>query len=225
MQHFAADQFVAPSAWPSLAGDQVHLWRVVLDGAPSPREVTASAHALLKKMLARYAGLDHAPEIARGEHGKPYAPSVVGIDFNLSHARDHVLLAFARNQPVGVDIERIDRRLALDDLARRFFSVAEADALDRLGEVERLPAFLRLWTCKEAVLKAIGQGLSFGLDRVVLALESDGIPTGLLHVADEAGPREQWRLCLLEPASGFIGALAWHGAARQVRTFIAPSVA
>ena len=222
MQHLAASQFAPPpTAHPSLADDEIHLWRVVIDGTPTAREVTAKTRSILERLLARYAGLDRAPEIARGEHGKPYAPAVPAIDFNLSHSRDHVLLAFARHQPLGVDLERIDRRLSLEDLARRFFSGDEADALDRLGETERLPAFLRLWTCKEAVLKAIGQGLSFGLDRVAFALGGDGMPTGLSHLAAEAGARDQWHLWQLEPAPGFVGALAWRGAPRPVRAYVA----
>jgi len=222
MQLLSADAFTPPpSAHPLLGDDEIHLWRIVIDGEPSAREVAAATRAILGTMLARYAGVGDAPEIARGPHGKPYAPSIDGIDFNLSHSRDHVLLAFARRQALGVDLERIDRRLSLEDLARRFFSAGEADALDRIGEAERLPAFLRLWTCKEAVLKAIGQGLSFGLDRVAFALGSDGMPAGLSELAAEAGTPDEWRLALLEPASGFVGALAWRGAQRRIRAFVA----
>lgn len=200
-----------------LDDDEIHVWRLVLDGAPTPREVTARSRAALGSLLAHYGGLDRPPEIAHGEHGKPHAPALPQIDFNLSHARDHVLLAFARNQPLGVDLERIDRRLALDDLARRFFAAEEADALERVPEPDRLAAFLRVWTCKEAVLKAIGAGLSFGLDRVVFALGDTGMPSGLSRIAADGGDSATWRIMQLEPAAGFVGALAWHGPARRIR--------
>jgi len=213
-------EFARPDGQPALGEDDIHVWLLVLDGTPNPREVTAAAHRALRRLLIGYAALDREPDIERSERGKPYAPALAGIDFNLSHARDHVLLAFARHQPLGVDLERIDRRLALEDLARRFFSAAEADALDALPAAERLPAFLRLWTCKEAVLKAIGEGISFGLDRVVFALGGDGVPAKLARIAAEAGPVEDWQVSLLEPASGFVGAVAWRGPQRQVRPFV-----
>ena len=206
---------------PPLADGEVHLWLLVLDGNPTPREVTAAAQSVLVTRLMRYADSHLPPEILRGEHGKPYAPSLPGLDFNLSHAKNHVLLAFARNQPLGVDLERIDRRLALEDLARRFFAPEEADALDRVPADERLPAFLRLWTCKEAVLKAIGAGLSFGLERVVFGLDPGGAPAGLIGLAPEAGAPPDWSVSLLEPAPGFVGATAWKGPPRTIRAFLA----
>jgi len=224
MQHFSIGQFVSPSSPPLLADDDIHLWLLVLDAALKPREVTTAAHSLLGKLLARYSGFAAPPEIARTERGKPYAPALAGIDFNLSHARDHVLIAIARNQPLGVDLERIDRRIEIVDLARRYFARAEADALEALPEAARPTAFLRLWTCKEAVLKAIGEGLSFGLDRVAFTIGADGIPIGPVALAPEAGPPDEWRVALLEPADGFLGALAWRGPPRQIRTFLAPAV-
>jgi len=223
MQHFSIGQFVSPSSQPSLADDDIHVWLFVLDAAMKPREVTTVAHSLLGKWLMRYAGVERAPEIARTERGKPYAPALAHIDFNLSHARDHVLIAVARNQPLGVDLERVDRRIEIVDLARRYFARTEADGLEALPEAERPAAFLRLWTCKEAVLKAIGEGLSFGLDRVAFTLGGDGMPVGLVALATEAGPRAEWRIALLEPAPGFLGALAWRGPSRHIRTFLAPA--
>lgn len=209
----------APEAEPHLDDREVHLWLLILDGSPSPREVTAAAQSALAKRLMHYSGTDRPPEIRRGEHGKPYAPALDGLDFNLSHARNHVLLAFARNQPLGVDLERLDREHAVEELARRFFAPAEADALKRLPSSRQLPAFLRLWTCKEAVLKAIGAGLSFGLSRVAFELSDDGIPTGLGQLAPAAGTPRDWCVTLLEPTPGFAGALAWKGPPRKVRAF------
>jgi 4'-phosphopantetheinyl transferase len=221
MQHFAAGRFVAPPSPPSLADDDIHIWLLVLENTPKPREVTAAAHALLGRLLIRYASLDHAPEIARGDRGKPYAPMLAGIDFNLSHARDHVLIAIARKQPLGVDLERVDRRIEIEKLSRRYFSGAEADALEALPVAIRLPTFLRLWTCKEAVLKALGVGLSLGLEKVSFQLDAAGMPVGISAIAPEAGPPEDWRLSLLEPAPGFLGAVAWNGPPRHIRTFLA----
>ncbi|HKE47546.1 MAG TPA: 4'-phosphopantetheinyl transferase superfamily protein, partial [Rhodanobacteraceae bacterium] len=144
---------------------------------------------------------------------------------NLSHARNHVLIAVARRQPLGVDIERVDRRIEIDDLSRRFFSLDEGDALAEVPESRRLAAFIRLWTCKEAVLKALGVGISFGLDKACFRLDAEGMPDGFSELAEIAGPPAEWHVALLEPASGFLGALAWRGPPRRLRTFLATPVA
>lgn len=221
MQTIAAAAFARTASVPALNDASVHLWLLAIDHAPDHRAVAAAAHALLGRLLARYAGLDHPPALARTGRGKPYAPALAGIDFNLSHARDHALIAIAREQPLGVDLERIDRKLDAQDLARRFFSQREADALEALPEALRAIAFLRLWTCKEAVLKALGAGISFGLDRVAFDLDATGHPAAIAEVAPEAGEAAGWRVSLLEPTPGFVGALAWHGAPRQIRMFVA----
>jgi 4'-phosphopantetheinyl transferase len=205
---------------PPLAGDEIHVWHLAIAGSPTHREVTANARALLETLLMRYADLVRAPAIERTERGKPFAPELAGLEFNMSHARDRVAIAFARGQPVGVDIEHAERSTAIDALARRFFARAEADALDALAPEKRVPAFLRLWTCKEAVLKAIGAGLSFGLDRVAFALDADGEPSTLATLADEAGRVDEWRFARIDPAPDTFGALAWRGPGRRIRTFV-----
>lgn len=221
MQTIDAAAFARPLSLPVLDDASVHLWLLAIEHAPDHRAVAAAAHALLGRLLAHYGELDHPPVIARTGRGKPYAPALAGIDFNLSHARDHALIAVTRRQPLGVDLERIDRKLDAHDLARRFFSKHEADALAALPESRRATAFLRLWTCKEAVLKALGAGISFGLDRVAFDLDPSGQPTALADIAPEAGEAAGWHVSLLEPTPGFLGALAWHGAPRQIRTFVA----
>jgi len=221
MQTIDAAAFARSASPPALDDASVHLWLLAIGHAPDHRAVAAAAHALLGRLLATYAGLDHPPVIARTGRGKPYAPALAVIDFNLSHARDHALIAIARGQPLGVDLERVDRKLDAHDLARRFFSKREADALDALPEAQRATAFLRLWTCKEAVLKALGAGISFGLDRVAFELDATGSPTAIAEIAPEAGDAAGWRVALLEPTPGFLGALAWHGAPRQIRAFVA----
>ena len=219
MHSVADDAFVAIAHPPPLGPDNVHVWHVALDAALKPREITAAAHAVLGRLLMTYANLDAPPAIARTERGKPYAPSLPQIDFNLSHAREQVLIAVAREQPVGIDLERVDREIEIDDIARRYFSRAEAQAIEALAPERKLAAFLRLWTCKEAVLKALGEGISFGLERVAFALDADGAPSRVSDIAPEAGRPDDWRIVRIDPAAGYFGALAWRGGPRRVRAF------
>ena len=204
---------------PPLAADEIHVWFVAVDAEGSPRAIGEAARAALERLLCAYANRSQPPAIERGVHGKPFAPELPGLDFNLSHAGPHVLLAFARGQAIGIDLERCDRRLSLDDIARRFFAASEAQALTRLPPVAQRATFLRLWTHKEAVLKALGTGLNFGLDRVEFVLDRDSEVGALLNIAAEAGSVSEWNLRRIDPAPGLMGALAWRGAARSVRAF------
>ncbi|MBN8728541.1 MAG: 4'-phosphopantetheinyl transferase superfamily protein [Xanthomonadales bacterium] len=210
----------SPYGWPpALQCDEIHLCHLVLPAGMAPRDVGAAAHALLGRLIGHYAGGVSPPRLARGPHGKPHAPDFPGFEFNLSHAGCHVSFAFARDQPLGVDIEWRERRIQVQELARRFFTAAEADALDGLAPDLRRAAFLRLWTHKEAVLKAFGVGLSFGLDRLEFSLDARGAVAALRAIDAACGPVHEWRLHAFRPAPGVEGALAWRGPPRRVRMF------
>lgn len=202
---------------PQLAREEIHVWHLAtkLGGAA----LTKAAHIALAQLLCTYAGLPHSPVIERAEHGKPFAPELPDLDFNLSHAGAHVLLAFARRQALGIDLEHDERRVSLPEVARRFFAPAEAQALERMPMERRQRAFLDVWTRKEAVLKALGAGLQFGLARVEFSVEEDGAVGALTHIAPEGGRAAEWCLCALQPAPGLIGALAWRGPPKTVRAF------
>jgi len=210
--------FLPCAAAPPLADDEIHVWRLDAGAGAPPRAVGAAARAALERLLGGYGGSPGVPAIERGPHGKPFAPELPDLHFNLSHAGSAILLAFARGQPLGVDLENAARHTSIDGIARRFFAAAEADALERLEPSRRPAAFLRLWTHKEAVLKALGEGLAFGLDRVEFALDERG-RAELRRVAAEAGPAQAWQLRQLDPAPTLFGALAWRGPPRRLRTF------
>lgn len=204
---------------PPLGAGEIHLWFFSTDPASGARAVAAAARTALEELLRAYASSAHPPQIARGAHGKPYVPEWPELEFNLSHTGPHVLIAFARGQALGVDLECRERRLSLDEIARRFFAPAEARALEALDPALRRAAFLRLWTHKEAVLKALGAGLQFGLDRVEFALGADARVAGLRRLAPDAGAIADWWLRALEPLPGLSGALAWRGPPHAVRAF------
>lgn len=221
MQNLTAAAFVYRDQPPPLQAGEVHLCLIALAEETTPRAVAEAARRVLDRLLRFHTGAE-AIEIARGPHGKPYAAAFTGLEFNLSHAGHHVLLAFAREQALGVDLERDERRLSLIEIARRFFAADEADALERLPDAARLPCFLQLWTRKEAVLKALGQGLNFGLDRLAFAIDGRGEVGALQSIADEAGAVADWHLRALAPAPGLVGALAWCGPERALQTFTLP---
>jgi len=122
--------------------------------------------AFRRSVLARYAGVGPG-ELAfeTGAHGKPClsAPHE-RVLFNASSSGPWALVAVSAGHELGVDVERADERfLGLEELARlarRVLTEAEQAALGRLPAPARARAFLRAWTRKEALLKALGTGLS-----------------------------------------------------------------
>jgi 4'-phosphopantetheinyl transferase len=119
-----------------------------------------------------------------GSHGKPYLADGCLL-FNASDSGDFVAVALAEAE-VGVDIElkrSIPRR---DRLAHRICTVRELEQLERAPEDERDERLLRLWTCKEAALKAVGTGLPGGVRNVDVEIPADGPPklNGLIGESD-----------------------------------------
>ncbi|MFI1048799.1 4'-phosphopantetheinyl transferase family protein [Streptomyces griseoruber] len=94
-----------------------------------------------------------------GPHGKPRLAVPAGYDFSVTHSGDVVGVAVCRGAEVGLDVEEAGTALDVDAAARTALSARESAVLHSLPPDERGPAFLRIWTRKEAVLKALGVGL------------------------------------------------------------------
>lgn len=173
------------------------------------------ARGRMRQLLGARVGT--APErltFRYAEHGKPEL-SGPGIQpfFNLSHSGGLAALALTDACELGLDVEAV--RPARDLLAERFFSVAEVTALRALPASEEWPAFHRCWTRKEAVLKALGSGLSRRLDSFDVTLTMDE-PARLLRMEGEPDAPRTWTLLNLLPAPGFAGALALRAHGRPV---------
>ena len=132
------------------------------------------AHGLLRHVLGRYLQVDPVTlAFTTGIGGKPALGGVhgqSGLQFNVSHSGDWVVIAIARDMQLGIDIEQIRPAFRTSDIARRYFSAAENAALAALPEALQGRAFFEAWTRKEAYVKARGAGLQLGLDTFVVAL-------------------------------------------------------
>jgi 4'-phosphopantetheinyl transferase len=180
----------------------IHVW--LLDYQRSQRRQPLCA------LLAIYLGIS-ADEVAlnEGEHGRPELalPWHGNLQFNWSHSGNKAIIAVARNVVPGIDIERLRPRPKVMQLAERFFHPAEVAALEALEENQREEAFLRLWTGKEAVLKALGRGLAFGLDRLQVSANSGAMALHWLDGEDAAS----WQLDPLDVGADYGACLAWRG--------------
>ncbi len=163
-----------------------------------------------REALARALGQPpHTLPITRDAQGRPhFIEPLRHLETGWSHSGDALLVALGEDVELGVDVERVHPRPRAMDVARRFFHADEAAWLQAQPETAREPAFFRLWCAKEAVLKAHGQGLSFGLHRLVFA-ESQG-RLRLDRCDAQLGPAADWNLDTWSPRPGYLAALAWR---------------
>ena len=151
-----------------------------------------------------------AMTIARDSHGRPYLEAGAHrVDLNWSHSGDRLIAVCAERTRVGVDIEWLRPRPKALALARRFYDPAETAWLAEMThDPARLEhAFTRLWCAKEAVLKAHGRGLSFGLEKLRFELDDDG-PPRLVACDPALGAPGDWRLHAWTPTPGYLATLA-----------------
>lgn len=218
-----------------LEEDEVHVWSLSLDPpeaelrrlesvisdeekafaerfvfAPDRRRYLA-AHGLLRLVLADYLGTSPmAVAFRSNSDGKPRLAHPERLRFNLSHSGLRGLLAVSASREVGVDIEEIRDVGDIEDLAKTCFSPVEQAALAAAPAAERRWAFFAGWTRKEAFLKALGDGLSRPLDSFDVSL-ARGELVRLLRVEGASEAPESYAVRSLEPAPGYIGALAVNG--------------
>ena len=129
------------------------------------------------------------------ESGRPYLSDSPDLWFSFSSCRFGILGAWSSTHGIGVDVEDQTRELEAAELARQFFSVAEAEVVEGVGGVDRLRTFYRFWGLKEAALKSIGEGLPFGLDAFEFELDPN---LRVVHAPPDHGGPEQFDAHVIE---------------------------
>jgi 4'-phosphopantetheinyl transferase len=114
--------------------------------------------------------------------------------------------AFSRGREVGIDVEAVRAILDADDIAARFFSRRENDAYRALDPRDRPLGFFNCWTRKEALVKALGGGLSHSPDRFDVSL-APGEPARILRIGSGVGGHRRWRLCSFVPLPNHVAAV------------------
>jgi 4'-phosphopantetheinyl transferase len=165
--------------------------------APETSERFVITRTALREILARYAGLP--PEDLRFSYPcacgradcvpssrKPRLDPETDLRFNVSHTKGLALIAVTRGRELGVDVERVQSGIAIEPLAKH--------VLGALPAGDRLDAFYRSWTRREAHAKARGDGLA------------------------PRGENGRWWVTDLTPAPGYLAALAVEGGECAVKT-------
>ncbi|HEY3968528.1 MAG TPA: 4'-phosphopantetheinyl transferase superfamily protein [Planctomycetaceae bacterium] len=233
----------APAEHPTLKPRIVHVWSLALDLPHNTidglrmnladdelaraarykfdrhRRRFIACRGQVRQILANYLGTDASRlSFQYGPKGKPAlaAPwSESGVEYNVSHSHERALCAVALNHELGVDVEHLRTPYDFEGIAAQFFAAEEVAALRELSDSARLTAFFACWTQKEAVLKAVGAGLSIPLNQVVVSLAPQQ-PAVIRNFLDASGQSTDWWMQNLEPFPGYVGAIASQGSSLEM---------
>lgn len=170
------------------------------------RDRFIASHAALRCVLADRLGVaPRALRLGTEPTGRPVLtePAGTGLDFNLSHSEDIALIGLVDGARIGVDVEA--HRPLPDSLriARSYFAPDEAGALEVQPSDLREAAFFGLWTRKEAVVKALGAGLSQPLASFSVTVPPE--PPRMLRIAEGTG---RWTLGTIDAGPGAFATVA-----------------
>ena len=197
-------------AFELLDDDEKARWRrFVVERAK--RQFSLCRGALRIHLAERLGSSNHEISFGYLQHGKPFV-KVRGhrapIGFNVSHSGRHRLIAFAEHDWLGVDVEERVPKSDLDGIGDRVYGRSEREMLRAAAGARKVHVFFRLWSMKEALIKALGTGFSLNPSRFE-------VPEAILHGAPSSdfrfphSPESPWRLHDLgEPR--FAAALAWR---------------
>lgn len=178
----------------------------------------------LRQVLSRLISSDLKTEVTPCDiefdylpHGKPVLASkwkVSEIQFNATHSHGLALIAATRSARIGVDVERVRDNRDVQSLASRWFSPNEVEELRSLPTDQQSLAFFLGWTRKEAFVKAVGDGITYGLDQFDVSLSPDQ-PSVMKRIGDDRLDPTSWTLFNMKPAASHAAAIAID--AKEVR--------
>jgi 4'-phosphopantetheinyl transferase len=174
------------------------------------RDRYALARGTLREQASRRLGV--APEqvtVTRDRLGKPALADATGLACNVSHSGDVVAVAFAAAREIGVDVEAHRDGIDHLDVAAGFMTPGERAAIARARRDERAQMFFRQWCFKEALVKALGTGLTRDPARFEIRFGT-GNPRPVFVGDGEDDIGKGWRLAALAVGEGYSGALAWR---------------
>jgi len=128
------------------------------------------SRALLRYILSLYIDINpNEIKFIYNKHGKPYLDikqNSNNINFNLSHSNNLIVYAIAKNQELGIDVEKFRNNFDINKLAKRYFSENELSIFEKVSENKKIKIFFSIWTKKEAFLKAKGMGIYTPLNKI-----------------------------------------------------------
>ncbi|MGB7201849.1 MAG: 4'-phosphopantetheinyl transferase superfamily protein [Pyrinomonadaceae bacterium] len=222
---------------------EIHIWHIDLDHGPGlaqplfktlssdeqqkannfrfskDRSSYVAARGALRKILGSYLNvLPNQIRFSYNRYGKPFLNVEDNLlRFNVSHSSGIALVAVARGQEVGVDLEFMDRNFNILQTASTVFSPTQCSELERLPARLRTFAFFRAWTRMEAYLKAVGMGFASEQTRAAIS-ELIGQST-IIYRANGFQKSRKCSLVSLATENNYVSALATDGAIGTIRTY------
>ncbi|MEP7075448.1 MAG: 4'-phosphopantetheinyl transferase superfamily protein [Acidobacteriota bacterium] len=229
------DKWKVTSVPPTLRDNEVHIWHLDLNQGRKSlnsffdllsddekhraerfvfarnKEYFITGRGTLRKVLGGY--LDKSPEALRfslRHYGKPdLSNGNSHLRFNVSHSHGMAVIAVALNREVGVDIEFVNFDFDVSSVARNVFSAGEYLRFEALSPNGQVLAFFAAWTRKEALLKALGDGLSSSDElQAAVSFVSDA---DVLYRSFENNKSTDWSLTSFSIHDDFKAALVVEG--------------
>jgi len=163
------------------------------------------SHGILRSILGYY--VDQSPsslELINNTHGKPSLKNS-NIEFNMSHSRNMVCYVIAFNNKIGVDIEFYNTTIDIMEMLELVFTKKEIELIKSLDIDEQYKTFYKSWTKKEALIKAVGRGLSYPINTIEVIKLLPGQNLLLTDGNDEL--QQEWYSYELEAPKGYFGAI------------------
>ena len=209
----------------------VHLWEVDLDSFDAPailseeeraraarfrferdRKRFVAGRTALRIVLAN--AVNKSPDALVFQYGPAGKPTLPGVSFNLTHSGARALIAVTGSAAVGIDLEEMRPIEDMMDTARAAFAPGEFNRWRSSAPANQLDLFYRIWTRKEAYLKAIGEGIAQRLHQFEVAFEPGERPR-ILH-----GAEGTWTIADVSKTPDYIAALAMEGPLTKIERHI-----
>jgi 4'-phosphopantetheinyl transferase len=172
------------------------------------RERYVMGRGSLRAILAGELSTDPASvDIVRGVRGRPRLAGTPALDFNVSHTAGIAIVGIVRHGRIGVDVERLDRTINVEGIARKFMTANERAAMARKDADGARRDLLTLWTCKEAMSKATGDALTAPFASIDVAIERQRI----LRSGPGAYRADHWSLHAAAVPADYVATIAiWN---------------
>lgn len=215
--------------------DHIHIWKASLDynaaivnsviGFLSADEVERAnrfyfkedrrqfvvRRGILKQIITKYLDIDPKDLLfGYNSFGKPFIHTdfqQYNLKFNMSYSKNMALYAISYEKEVGIDIEYLQKHIEFQQIIDRFFSQKEIEYIQKINSDQRKEEFFKIWTRKEAILKALGKGLSFPLQMVDVPINRSEFKFRFDNDGDH-GKESLWHVRDLLPANNYIGSIA-----------------
>lgn len=213
-----------PRLWEYLSLDE--RGRTARQRTDRGRRVSIVSRGILRWIVGYVLGIQpHDVRLTRSPCGKPLLDGSHNndLEFSVSHAGNWICYALTWGRTVGIDIEPVEPPLVDELLCSTVWTASESSFLQSLSETEWPRALFRQWVRKEAVLKALGSGLSTD-PRQVNGAQDDGAKFATLK--DPQGRQLSWRIGEFQLDEGqVVGAVAVEGSdCRITKIDLCPSM-